>query len=741
MRCLRINPGSGPLEEDASRFASLPRVLPGGPAVKRRHRSAVPSEAFGGHQPLQVPTICTQLSPSLSFLERNYSSLCLCSGTDLESLTKGLSSLASWRGSAPVDELVVEGGLVGGLPGRAFTPLRVRRLLMHRSGLERLSGAALLQLEESLVELMLIEPRLRSIPAELLDTLPVLEALTIDVESEDGADTFPGRPLSVPLLHALPSLRYLRISAPQSSGLGGIFPLRDPFTLPALLSLSLHGGWAHSKNVQPGDEGLWSLLAFVANCCGGIEELNIAGNGLRLGRRLTAASPIGEIMLRSLRIFDMSDNPLGMGWEDDEDQIPQIQWLLDSAPAWIFPSLLELRVDRSMISTLPEGALRSMPHLERLSLEGNSMRSIGPDALTDLPSLHQLRLRDNLLTEESMPPAPHRRRLPFTLPTLKFLNESLQSNNRSIAFQGLDLSKNILRGGSALRRLLSGAPSIRRLDLSENAIKHLADDVFTTTPLLEFVDLSGNPVLTPSHHSMPPQLSFLKPLSRLYELRISGNTLDSDSLPVEPRHLRVDNTSFPVLPPLPGVEVLVASDMFIQKLYYHPSSPPPFSAALLPRLTILDLSGNSLSMLEPGAFSGVSSTLSGINLSRNKLHGVLRLGPPISMRSLQRLDVSHNKLEAISIAPSAAVPELKLLNASWNGIETLENGLPGVLGPSLEVLDLSRNVIISLPEDPLKPFLMLTELWVCVDDISLTNIKYDKENSLNASRKDIILLF
>ncbi|XP_046397693.1 protein artichoke-like [Ischnura elegans] len=659
-----------------------------------------------------------------------------CSGAELEALTRGLAAVALWRGTSPVDELVVEGGTISGLPGRAFSPLRVRRLLMHRSGLERVSSAALLGLEGSLVELMLVEPRLRSLPADLLDMLPRLEALTIDVtDTQDGStaegDAFPGRPLSVPLLGALPSLRYLRISAPTTSGLSGMFPPRDPqVTLPALLSLSVHGGWAAAPpGAAATDDALWSALSFFATCCGGVEELLLDGNGLRLGRervRVDAMSAPrgGDVSLRSLKILDISDNPLGRSSDapsadggavaggGSEEVPPQTQWLLDGAPSWVLPALAELRADRASLSVLPEGAVQSLPRLERLSLEGNAMRSIGPDAFYDLPSLLELRLRDNFLSEDSMPPPPYRRRLPWTLPALK----------------GLDLSKNMLRGGTSLRRLLSGTPSIRRLDLSDNAISSLADDSFAASPLLEFVDLSGNPVLDlasppPGGRNTIPRLSFLKPLSRLYELRISGApttpySSSSADLPLEPRMARlrqapVGGGSFPALPPLPGVEVLVASGMGIRRLYRTASrNPPPFSNALLPRLTSLDLSRNELTVLDTGAFAGVSSTLSAVDLSRNRLAGVLRLGPPLPLKSLRKLDVSENLLEAISVVTSASTPELKVLNASGNSINSLEMALPSVLGPTLEVLDLSRNSMINLPEDPLKPFVSLTELWL-----------------------------
>ncbi|CAN6197253.1 unnamed protein product [Urochloa humidicola] len=116
----------------------------------------------------------------------------------------------------------------------------------------------------------------------------------------------------------------------------------------------------------------------------------------------------------------------------------------------------------------------------------------------------------------------------------------------------------------------------------------------------------------------------------------------------------------------------------------------PASLGSLPHLEFLDLSNNALSSSIPAALSGASS-LRFLNLSNNALSGSIP-GDLSRLRLLQELQISGNNLTGELPPWLASLPALRVLSACEN---SLSGAIPPGLGLSseLQVLNLHSNAL------------------------------------------------
>lgn len=101
----------------------------------------------------------------------------------------------------PIDELILENNNLPSLPGKVFASLRVLRLMLRNNRLERVSSSWLEGLHDSLLELFIVEPDLRSLPDDSLESLQGLEAVTLQSRIMKRLPRFTG----------LAKLRYLQV--------------------------------------------------------------------------------------------------------------------------------------------------------------------------------------------------------------------------------------------------------------------------------------------------------------------------------------------------------------------------------------------------------------------------------------------------------------------------------------------------------------------------------------------------
>uniref|UniRef100_A0A1B0CEX4 Putative membrane glycoprotein lig-1 n=1 Tax=Lutzomyia longipalpis TaxID=7200 RepID=A0A1B0CEX4_LUTLO len=620
-----------------------------------------------------------------------------CSHSDLPRVLTGIKSVAKTMNHRQIDELILENNLLPSFPGRAFSPLRVLRLMLRHNGLERLSSGWLNDLEDSLVEVFIVERNLRSIPVDSLTGLRKLEAVTIQSESLKRAPDFSN----------LPRLRYVNI---QSSSLIELSPMGfrqlinlDTVTITGSGKLNrLEAGLFHDlprlKSIDVSNNGInWIHLRALARLPQ-LKVLKLSGNRITdagmVGRaikdlgnlevlkldsnRITTLGEGSFVDLPSLRELHLNSNAIteihhgafhrtpnlkvvhlesnylrrvhpesflqasGSGveflhlQENEIGRIEELRSMLDALPRLKF-----LDLSHNRLEIIPFGALRGHGTLEQLYLDNNMIRMIDRDAFMAMPGLRELRLKNNSLSD--ILPMPF-----WNLPGLK----------------GLDLSENHFQRIEP--QLLMGLPSLRRLDVSKNTLIDINPSSFVRTAMLETIDLSGNGL-----SALHPGL--FRNLDRLFEIDISDN------------HLQDMLTGLPM-----AVERVTVRNNKISSLVQGQAT------LHLPNVRMLDMSGNMLQRVPRGTFQQMPQ-LRSLNLAQN---GILGLDDDslAGLMRLESLDLKDNRIVHLHERSLATVPTLIDLNLQNNRLEEISNQLLVNL-PQLKRLDLSRNSISLIPPE------------------------------------------
>ncbi|XP_066587711.1 protein artichoke isoform X2 [Prorops nasuta] len=678
-----------------------------------------------------------------------------CSHSELPKVLEGLNAVSHYV-TRPVDELILENNNLPSLPGKVFTSLRVLRLMLRNNRLERVSSGWLEGLHDSLLELFIVEPELRSLPIDSLENLQGLEAVTLQSKVMKRLPRFSG----------LPKLRYLQINSPALLELAP----RNFRELPNLEQLHVFGSPRLTRLEAGVLRSLPRLNLVNVSDCGvhwihpramidlpELKELSLVGNSfidaglvgracvdlpalsiVKLDRnrinRLAEATFVDLPMLSKLylsrnqitEVFpgafqrvpmlktldlnhnmvhrihpDFSSRRMGSGLEEmwlinnDLSHVAELRSVLESLPRLKF-----LDASHNQLEEIPFGALRGHPTLERLHLDHNRLAFLQRESFTAMPALRELRLSNNSLS--NLLEAPF-----WNLPALK----------------GLDLSGNYFRHVEP--RLLANLPNLRRLDLSGNAIGLIEPDSFVNTPALEHVNVSGNAL------SVLHPMTF-RHLMNLYELDIGWNRMLElvPGLPKNIEHLHMSMNRIVALPSvtsqdlaLPVLRTLDISANGIERI-------PPGTLNDLPTLRKLNLGYNALRILEDGTFDGLGR-LEQLDLKYNRLvtlHGrsfrPLRSLMDLNLRGnrlevirpdifqensrLQRLDISRNNLAQIPHSCFMNTRDLRELYASHNTLTELPGSLHGLT--ALQVLDLSFNKLNILSPETLSSLSSLLEL-------------------------------
>ncbi|KAH8300423.1 hypothetical protein KR018_004929 [Drosophila ironensis] len=617
-----------------------------------------------------------------------------CSHSNLPQIMDGLKAVER-NIKGRIDELVLENNQLPALPGRFFGSLQIVRLMLRHNSIERVSNGWLNELENGLVEIFVVEPQLRSIPAESLNGMINMLAITIQSEELKHLPDFSGllsltylsvqtgalQELPPHLFRHLPKLQHIHITG--GAGLtrleAGLF---DGLISLKNLDLSHNGlNWIHLRALSrlPNLVSLKlshnqiSDVGMVGRIVKDLEHLK----KLRLDHNLITVIEDGSFVdLPNLSELHLNDNRItelqygaflrtpqlktiylqnniirrihpesllqasGSGVEavhiynNEIGHVEALRALLDA-----LPTLRYLDMSGNQLSELPYGALRGHGTLEQLHLNHNQLRLIERDALMAMPALRELRMRNNSLSSD-LP-------LPFwNLPGLK----------------GLDLAQNHFDRVDS--QLLAGLPSLRRLDLSENGLIELAPNSFRHNPLLETINISTN-ALTHIHSST------LHHLERLFEVDASYNQLKAiiGGLPRIVERISLKGNQISALP--------AAASKDLQ----------------LPNLRMLDLSQNRIEQLPRHGFQGASE-LRVLSLAQNQL----RLLQDTSFIGIQRLELLHlqdNQLNEADERTLLPLAELRNLNLQSNKLEAITDNFFSN-NSRMEQLDLSRNLIRSI---------------------------------------------
>ncbi|CAD1472146.1 unnamed protein product, partial [Heterotrigona itama] len=678
-----------------------------------------------------------------------------CSHSELPKVLEGLKAVSHYL-DRPVDELILENNNLPSLPGKVFATLRVLRLMLRNNRLERVSSGWLEGLHDSLLELFVVEPDLRSLPIDSLENLQGLEAVTLQSRVMKKLPKFSG----------LPKLRYLQINSPallelaprnfrdlpnleQFHAFGsprlirleaGLFRGLPRLELMNITDCGVH--WVHPRALIDLPELKEVSLVgnsivdagMIGRACMDLPSLSVIrldrnrinrlGDGAFtdlpvLSRLYLSRNYVTEVFagafqrMPALKTVDLNHNLIHRIHPEFFPRRPgnilEEMWLINNDLSHVtelrsimeaLPRLKFLDVSHNQIEEIPFGALRGHLTLERLHLDHNRVAFLQRETFTAMPALRELRLKNNSLSNVLEAPF-------WNLPALK----------------GLDLSENYFRHLEP--RLLANLPSLRRLDISGNAIGLIEPDSFLSTPALEHINISGNAL------SVLHPLTF-RHLTNLYELDVGWNRMLEivPGLPRNIEHLYMPMNRIIILPAvssqdldLPVLRSLDLSANGIERI-------PPATLTDLPNLRKLIFGYNSLRLLEDGAFEGLSRleqldmkynrlvTLHGrsfrplrslmdLNLRGNRLE-VLR--PDIFQENirLQRLDLSRNNLAQIPHATFSSTRDLRELYASHNTLTELPGSLHGLT--ALQVLDLSFNKLNILSPETLSSLSALLEL-------------------------------
>nr|CAH7750067.1 unnamed protein product [Callosobruchus chinensis] len=643
-----------------------------------------------------------------------------CSHSDLPRVLDSLRSLTKYI-KDPIDELILENNYLPSLPGRTFASLKVLRLMLRHNALERLSADWLAGLEDTLMEVFVVEPQLRSIPDESLSKLVSLQAATIQSKLLKRCPRFSDLPklryiqIESQLLLELspmnfknnPSLEKIHISScpaltrleantfsdlPKldlinitNSGINWIHP-RAFTALPELKELRFVGTkFIDAGIVGRGSKDLPQLESIVLDS----NQIDRVGEAafVDLPSLRKVSLENNRIMelhhgafhrVPELKTLNLNNNMVkrihpesflqqsGSGLEElflvgnDISHVAELRSLLDALPRLTF-----LDLSYNNLESIPGGALRGHATLEHLNLNYNKLRSIGKEAFMAMPALRELRLKNNSLTD--IFPGPF-----WNLPALK----------------GLDLSENFLR--KLEPTFLENLPSLRRLDLSGNELTMIEQTAFLPTPSLEHINVSYN-------HLKVIHPATFRHLLHLYELDVSRNEL-LEFVPGLPRgieHLHLHHNEIQLIPhlhtpdlDLPALKSLDLSSNRIENIGIG-------TFKTLPHLKRLYLGENLLKKIEEHVLEGITH-LEVLDLRENRLVDI-HPNAFMSLPELKQVVLRKNHLDLLVPDLFKFSSKLRRVDISGNSLPEL---LPGTLENNLEIesVDASENVLVQLPK-------------------------------------------
>ncbi|XP_024947066.1 protein artichoke isoform X1 [Cephus cinctus] len=457
---------------------------------------------------------------------------------------------------------------------------------------------------------------------------------------------------------------------------------------------------------------------FLRNC-ENLSSLSLDGNEIRELERGTFSG------LRHLRELRLQDN-----------QIAEVKRGVFSA----LPSLLELHLQNNAITHMETGALRSLRSLQHVNLQGNRLvvladifhfTSLSPSSSATTSSIDIRSPSDDDDDDDDDQDDGGGSSL---------VSIQLDSNGLSV------LHNDSLRGQTSVRIMWLGhnrltrlqAPLFRdlllveRLYLTNNTISRIEDGAFRPMQALKFLELSMNRLnrVTARTFSDLHQLEelylrdngleHLEPyalgaLNKLRVLELSNNRLVTlhgaiflEGLPIERLYLRNCSIEIIELGALDNLDALLELNLQDNRI---PGS--ALGLIRLPRLHVLELSGNDLGHLAQNSLAGLPALeelfaedsgisaplpngllrpckgLTHLRLARNRLV-TLPDDLLVGLESLRELRLEENEIAEIPYAALSGAPSLELLSLSDNHIRSVEVSRLGEL-PFLRELDISRN--------------------------------------------------
>lgn len=415
-------------------------------------------------------------------------------------------------------------------------------------------------------------------------------------------------------------------------------------------------------------------------------SLNLASNHLKH----LSAETLGS--LSKLKHLNISNNPLHSAFPP---VFPSTLVTFDASRTGlkILPTVLLLNLDaltkvilsHNHLQELGEGTFQHLYNLTTIDLSFNVIERIDNAAFVGLINLYQLNLKGNRLTS--------------------FAGEFF---NTGTGLEIIDLSDNAITYISPTTFIIH--PRLRELRLSGNRFTTFPSEFIKNLQFLELVDLSRNSLRTVGEFAFSQ-------IGRLRELDLSYNRIESvDELAFHnSTQLQLIDLSNNVLESMSertmeGVLRLEYLNLRNNKLSALPET--IFDPSRIKSIEKIDLSGNKFNEIPTRSLQRQSTSLSHLNLSKNKLAEVFTQE---LINTLKNLDLSHNPLSENAIRGILGEAKiLRTLNLAHTGVRNITR----LEMPFLKSLNLSENEIADIKPSVLERATLLESL-----DLSHNNLQ------------------
>lgn len=343
------------------------------------------------------------------------------------------------------------------------------------------------------------------------------------------------------------------------------------------------------------------------------------------------------------------------------------------------PELEKIDLRNNRISQLESDAFGQLTNIKEIYLAGNRLSRMNSDVFEGIKTLQKLDLSENFITN-------------FPVIALKEIEN----------VKVLNLSSNMIKKMDAT--YLQALKSLQILDLSRNGITSIPPGTFREQTNLRFLDLSLNSLRTVSSMISDKSLNKMNSLFKIEDDALEGLNSLQTLIIRDNNILLIPGSALGRLPKLTNLYLdynrvaALSSDILgsiqAEDIRYMSLSRnvirelPGGSFQMFKNLLFLDLSGNSLAILNAEMFVGLENSLMELKLGQNKITNIGNI--PLKLSQLRRLDLSYNNIVDIPRNAFEGVENLVYLNLSNNHhFAPTPSNIIGSLG-KLQILDISN---------------------------------------------------
>ncbi|KHJ43888.1 leucine Rich repeat-containing domain protein [Trichuris suis] len=405
-------------------------------------------------------------------------------------------------------------------------------------------------------------------------------------------------------------------------------------------------------------------------------------------------------------------------------------------------TMTSLDLSRNRLSFLPPNAFNNIADsLKKLSLEENDFNAV-PEALAPLRSLTHLNIISNKLALLHLRPTWRwNESLKELLLSHNFLTRIAQDMLTSFPkLEHLDISQNYIDNLSELspRQKEVIASKVVRLNLAGNNLKVLTDpSVFLSLSSMAYLDLSHNEIFHISD-------TFFMLTPGLESISMEDNRLSS--LPVRAlrnvaklRYLVLDHNSIRTLPTEKMYNLVYLERISLAHNQIHAVTYDSFPGEYYRNLRSINCAFNKMQFLAPKSFRNLPF-LEMVNLQGNNFRNV-HMYTFINLSSVREIDLSRNEIDVISEAAFVNLPRLQYLSLRYNKLSSIHPDM-FVHVIKLEALDLSGNQLATFDSHFLRQIRELRSIDLSRNSLSSLNLGHLKktlmELNLRSNRLKVV---